>query len=196
MSKLAALAAARKKKESEKNKASADSSAAQESVSVSPSETQRNTSISLLDRLGGNGKARAGLETRTLKFPLRKAARAPASPPEEKPRKGLDKPKEPSQKPEPSAPEPPASVPKEQPHPSAEELLAQPSSFATVLTGNQSSRGPPCCFSNCFDMFKIYRRDLTDLFDFAEPSPDDVVLNAQNTAKGQFRFPRGPRSQC
>jgi elongation factor 1 alpha-like protein len=38
--------------------------------------------------------------------------------------------------------------------------------------------------SNDVDLLKIYGQDHAEPFDFAGPSPDDVVLNAQNTAKG------------
>ena len=37
---------------------------------------------------------------------------------------------------------------------------------------------------NDVDLLKIYGQDHAEPFDFAGPSPDDVVLNAQNTAKG------------
>lgn len=186
MSKLAALAAARKKKEAEKNKASQGASAVQESAPSSASEPPRSTSISLLDRLGGNGKPRTGSETRTPRFPLRKLDRQKTSP-EPKAATGHDKSKETSQKPKPPSPEPPASVPTEKTIPSAKELTAQPSSFAAVLIGNESSSESPYCFSNGFDTFKIHRPDLTEIFNFTEPSPDDIVLNAQNAAKGQSR---------
>ena len=38
--------------------------------------------------------------------------------------------------------------------------------------------------SNNVDLLQIYGQNHAELFDFAAPSPDDVVMNAQNTAKG------------
>jgi elongation factor 1 alpha-like protein len=38
--------------------------------------------------------------------------------------------------------------------------------------------------SNNVDLLQIYGQDHAEPFDFAAPSPDDVVMNAQNTAKG------------
>lgn len=43
---------------------------------------------------------------------------------------------------------------------------------------------PSHLHSNSVDLLKIYGQDHAEPFDFAGPSPDDVVLNAQNTAKG------------
>lgn len=43
---------------------------------------------------------------------------------------------------------------------------------------------PSHLYSNDVDLLKIYGQDHAEPFDFAGPSPDDVVLNAQNTAKG------------
>lgn len=43
---------------------------------------------------------------------------------------------------------------------------------------------PSHLHSNCVDLLKIYGQTHAEPFDFTDPSPDDVVLNAQNTAKG------------
>lgn len=66
-------------------------------------------------------------------------------------------------------------------------IRAAPSNFASIIVG--SPTGPtmaePSHFdSNGVDLLKIYGQDHAEPFDFAGPSPDDVVLNAQNTAKG------------
>ncbi|EEP76312.1 TEF1 protein [Uncinocarpus reesii 1704] len=182
MSKLAALAAARKKKESEKNKANQEPAAPEPSSVPVSSENHRSTSISLLDRLASNGKSKAGSETRPSKFLLRKADRDANRAPQESqptnPRGSMgsqQKPKSPIASPIPG--------PVKDMAPSKEDLLAPPSSFATIIIGSRNGQRPSCCSSHNFDMFRLYGQNLTESFNFADPSPDDVVINAQNAAK-------------
>lgn len=67
-------------------------------------------------------------------------------------------------------------------------IRAEPSEFARVLIG--AATGPTAAeprhylHFNSSDLLRIYGHDHAEPFDFAAPSPDDVVLNAQNTAKG------------
>ena len=71
--------------------------------------------------------------------------------------------------------------------PPAPEMRAPPSMFASAIVGNISGptmAEPSHLHSNCVDLLKIYGQTHAEPFDFTDPSPDDVVLNAQNTAKG------------
>ncbi|WEW58172.1 hypothetical protein PRK78_003640 [Emydomyces testavorans] len=181
MSKLAALAAARKKKESEKNKVNGGATA----IGPSPSlvETQRSTSISLLDRLVSNGKAKEGREARPSKFPLRKTDRGSIPGPQGKQVTSLGEPRKTLQKPDYPVPKSPVSHPEKEMTPSID-IFAQPSSFATALVGDRTSRRPLCYLSHNIDILKLYGQNLAKIFNFAEPSPDDVVVNAQSAAKG------------
>ncbi|EFW21818.1 Hsp70 suppressor, GTPase facilitates ribosomal subunit dissociation, variant 2 [Coccidioides posadasii str. Silveira] len=182
MSKLAALAAARKKKESERNKAEKETTDAEPSPSLSSPKTQPSTSISLLDRLASNGRHKASPESRLSRFPLRKPVRGPSPGPQKKPSLEIREPMESDQKPK-FPVKAPGPSPKGDSVPLTEDLLARPSSFATVIVGSRSGQGSSYCSWRGFDMLKLYGQGFTECFNFAEPSPDDVVFNAQNAAK-------------
>lgn len=73
------------------------------------------------------------------------------------------------------------------------DLRAIPSTFAATIVGNginstisERSHLPLLGSGSTFDvMHTIYQQDMTEeAFDFAGPSPDDVVLNAQSASKG------------
>lgn len=67
------------------------------------------------------------------------------------------------------------------------DMRASPSMFASAIVGDalKSEQAEPSHLrSNSVDLLKIYGQEHAEPFDFAGPSPDDVVLNAQNTAKG------------
>lgn len=67
------------------------------------------------------------------------------------------------------------------------DLRASPSTFAATIVGNGSRSSmpePSHLLGNNFDVMQIYHQDLIEAFDFAGPSPDDVVLNAQSASKG------------
>ncbi|KAI2765978.1 hypothetical protein DTO012A8_8800 [Penicillium roqueforti] len=66
-------------------------------------------------------------------------------------------------------------------------IRASPSTFASTIVGaatGPTAAEPSHLHSNSSDLLRIYGQDHAEPFDFAAPSPDDVVLNAQNTAKG------------
>jgi elongation factor 1 alpha-like protein len=187
MSKLAALAAARKKREGEKEAPPPPPAAAGEESEASSIET-KSTPLSLRERLAGNGKPQKAAEGASSLRSLGKSSRP----------RSLQK--------KPSSPEPikPDSQPKEkeedqitkQHSPTGDEehtfstvnnIRAPPSTFASIIVGDTTRptmTEPSHLQSNTVDLIKIYGQDLTEPFDFAGPSPDDVVINAQNSAKG------------
>ncbi|PGH27701.1 translation elongation factor Tu [Polytolypa hystricis UAMH7299] len=216
MSKLAALAAARKKRESEKKMANGSPSSA-ESPSQTPEEEPRSTSISLLDRLGSGGRSSSQLPSENrmaAKLPLRKfdrgLNRAPPPPP---PRDTTPK--------SAAAPAATAATLPERPLPkrvspdhgkestelappqeksvgsavtvSVTATRAEPSTFATTIVGRGRNNStnleePSDNLQESIDVMSnlLGGRNLllTEVFNFAGPSPDDVVLNAQSAAKG------------
>lgn len=175
VSKLAALAQARKKKEGEKTATPPEPSAAppREKSPTSPSEL-RAAPRSLAERLAASKSPKPEGSLRRLG----KAEPPPA----------------PSGPPAPSAPDSAAtetSVEDElkdepEPLPPTTVLRASPSMFASTIVGEggPTMAEPSHLHSNSVDLLKIYGQDHAEPFDFAGPSPDDVVLNAQNTAKG------------
>lgn len=71
--------------------------------------------------------------------------------------------------------------------PVAVDLKAPPSTFASVIVGDTThimTSEPSHLASNSIDVMKVYGQDLTEAFDFAAPSPDDVIQNAQSASKG------------
>lgn len=200
VSKLAALAAARKKKEGEKASSGTSTPAAATTPSADESSpgppataATKGGPLSLRERLAGNGKPQKSSEGVSTLRSLGK--RTPASSPlQEKPST------EPSKTPPASAepgPEPgaetgklakqePVDVKKEEEQPEVN-IRAPPSSFASTIVGNSTRpkmTEPSHLHSNTVDLMKIYGQDHTESFDFAGPSPDDVVANAQSSAKG------------
>lgn len=183
VSKLAALAAARKKKEGEKDKGSpagtpGETAGANGSVEAPPAEA-RASPLSLRERLSGNGKPKQEGSARALKKETR-----PSSTLQKQPSPELSKPKDrvELQSGKPAKEE----VPKPVEEPKAN-IRAPPSTFATIIVGDATRpemTEPSRLHSNSADLLKLYGEDLTEPFDFAGPSPDDVVANAQNSAKG------------
>ncbi|KAJ5785034.1 Translation elongation factor EF-1 subunit [Penicillium pulvis] len=183
VSKLAALAAARKQKEG--NKASSPPEASQAEQSEKPSTEQK---VSLRDRLAASKSAKpaeglGGLRRLAKPIPATLPAQKPVSPEPVKaaPDATSDATSEPVEQTE------EAINVKIEPKLPAAEIRASPSMFASAIVGNQSgpTRAEPSHIpSQNVDLLQIYGQDHTEPFDFAGPSPDDVVLNAQNTAKG------------
>ena len=185
VSKLAALAAARKKKES-----GSSSSVETPLGSEAPMVEQKGTPLSLRERLAAaNAKSpkpseglgglrrlgKSGSSTSSTSPPAQKQTSpkpvemvsAPAT------ETSVQSNNEPTNEPEPKTP--------------ASDLRASPSMFASAIVGNAARRSlaePSHLHSNTVDLLRIYGQDPAEHFDFAAPSPDDVVLYAQNTAKG------------
>ena len=66
-------------------------------------------------------------------------------------------------------------------------IRAEPSTFAMIIVGEASrptKTEPSRIGSQNVDLMQVYGQDLAEAFDFAGPSPDDVVLKAQSSAKG------------
>lgn len=191
VSKLAALAAARKKKEGEKTPSGASTPATTattpsgDSAPGTPStESAKGAPLSLRERLAGNGKPQRSSEGVSTLRSLGKG-----SPLEKKPSPDLSKPA-PTPTPAPETErvvkEEPSihAVQAEQPKPN---IRAQPSSFASTIVGDSirpRMTGPSHLHSNTVDLMRIYGQEHAEPFDFAGPSPDDVVTNAQSSAKG------------
>ncbi|KAL4932649.1 putative translation elongation factor EF-1 subunit [Aspergillus undulatus] len=180
MSKLAALAAARKKKESDK--APTPPSAGENDASQSLGG--EGAPLSLSERLARGGKQTKPSERKPSLQSLGRARSGQSISPEKFP-------------PEEKASEVPATIgiedavkdvqieeEKDQP---AANIRAPPSTFAVTMVGDDTrpKMTEPCqLYINTLDLIKIYGQDLAEPFDFAGPSPDDVVLNAQSSAKG------------
>jgi elongation factor 1 alpha-like protein len=180
ISKLAALAAARKKKTSEKPSVTEGQPPAQadEQKPAAPRSLSERLAISgSKPSIKSGGLSALSKERRTanLKSPpiVSKHEDKPISKPavEEK----ID--------------QPPERQPEE-----AADLRAYPSTFAATIVGNgahPTTPEPGHLLSSSFDVMHIYQQDVTKAFDFAGPSPDDIVFNAQSASKG---LPiRGPR---
>lgn len=182
MSKLAALAAARKKKTSEKPLATEGHPPAQ------ASEQKPAAPRSLSERLAMSGSKPSvkfgGLSALSKERRTANLKSPPiVSKPEEKP-----------------AIKPPVNeerieqATEKQQLEEAADLRANPSTFATTIVGNgthPTTPEPGHILSSSFDVMHIYQQDVTEAFDFAGPSPDDIVFNAQSASKG---LPiRGPR---
>lgn len=176
MSKLAALAAARKKKEAERQKA-------QEQGEAGGSAEETNKPLSLRDRLAGGGKSRTPtLSSSRSLTPLRGLSRSPKNEQSQAIGDGTNTgqrlaSKETQQE----------NAPKEADISKSEERLAAgPSDFATIIIGERDKLGEPASSVSprAYNLFDFVVQDLTEVYNFAEPSPDDVVINAQNAAKG------------
>lgn len=177
VSKLAALAAARKKKEAEK---AATSGQAQDGAAPKASKP----SMSLMERLStANDKKPAPTTARGGALASRLASSRSPQPRGEQRRP-------------PSTREPAATPPAEKKPDSVEQkngglqlqvttLRAPPSTFAATIVGSAAPAAEPSrLFGTSVDVLHVYGEDLTEPFDFTGPSPDDVVLNAQSAAKG------------
>ena len=183
MSKLAALAAARRKKEGEKATPSPTSQA--EAGSTETSSTDRTgTPLSLMERLSATSKqqklAEGASGLRTLgKVPrtgTSAASKQPSADPGELPKRSNELQAEEQQAKESEAKE----------EPSYSNIRAAPSPFAAAIVGpTLATRTEPSHFHpQDLDLMEVYGQDLAEAFDFTGPSPDDIVLNAQSSAKG------------
>jgi elongation factor 1 alpha-like protein len=186
VSKLAALAAARKKKDSEKSTLPQK----QDESSTTPSREQKPSSLSLLERLSVNN----GKETRTNDksgglSALSKENRLGSRVSRTKNALGVEKsePKDPDSTTAPLSEKGPAASRRIQETEAAVSLRASPSTFARIVVGDGndiSSSEPSHLVGTSFDVLEVYGQDHTEAFDFTGPSPDDVVLNAQSASKG------------
>ena len=182
MSKLAALAAARKKKEAAANGTTSSGTGSQSTSP--PTEEDKSRSILLLDRLTAGKPQSSSPEQRTTKLGLRRDRTATTTPQKESrgPR-AQSTPKPEFQAPNKNLAD---TKPDEKLHRPKLDLRGGPSNFATTIVGQwnkKMARRPQ--FSSCkIDMRVVFGQDFTDAFNFAEPSPDDVVLKAQSAAKG------------
>ena len=184
VSKLAALAAARKKKEGEKATPTstampdAPPTPQPERSEASPPEPQ-STPLSLRERLAASKSSKPETDggVRRLGKPgLSAQAQSQKQPTPE-----------PTKTPELSLPEKVEPKDESEPEQPPLDMRAPPSGFASAIVGNATGptmAQPSHVQSNNVDLLRIYGQDHAEPFDFADPSPDDMVLNAQNTAKG------------
>lgn len=188
LSKLAALAAARKKKEGEKAPSRPETSTPSTPKFEQPKTSSLDhpgTARSLRDRLAASGrstpKASEGpASLRRLATPNSSSPPTPKRPESDTKKPSASEVSESMQKMvlEAKEPEPQQPVPT---------IRASPSTFASTIVGaatGPTAAEPSHLHSNSSDLLRIYGQDHAEPFDFAAPSPDDVVLDAQNTAKG------------
>ncbi|CAI7603318.1 unnamed protein product [Penicillium discolor] len=189
LSKLAALAAARKKKEGEKAPSQPETSTPSTPKFEQPKTSSLDhpgTARSLRDRLAASGRStpkpsESPAPLRRLATPNPNSHLTPKRPESDTKKSSASEVSESMQRMvlEAREPEPQQPVPT---------IQAEPSEFARVLIG--AATGPTAAeprhhlHFNSSDLLRIYGHDHAEPFDFAAPSPDDVVLNAQNTAKG------------
>ncbi|KAJ6188371.1 hypothetical protein N7519_003279 [Penicillium mononematosum] len=187
LSKLAALAAARKKKEGEKAPSLSETSTPSTPKLEQPTSLDHSgTSRSLRDRLAASGRS-------TPKAPegpgsLRRLA-TPSSSSHPIPKRPEAETKKPSVSELSGSMQRVVLEAKEEPEPqqTMPTIRASPSTFASTIVGaatGPTAAEPSYLHSTSSDLLRIYGQDHAEPFDFAAPSPDDVVLNAQNTAKG------------
>jgi elongation factor 1 alpha-like protein len=183
---LAALAAARKKKETDKAASGAPTTPSEPGTPDRTPVESKLASLSLRERLAGNGKAQKPSESGQLPRTLRRGT------PPENPlaQKKLSpepfKAKSPEMIPVEPTTRKPSAGEEEKEQPKAN-IRAPPSTFASTIVGANTRpqiTEPSHLYSSAVDLMQIYGQDLTEPFDFAGPSPDDVVLNAQSSAKG------------
>jgi elongation factor 1 alpha-like protein len=179
MSKLAALAAARKK---EHGKASGDSESAGQPQS---------SAINLLSKLGQKPKDTSKTETQQTQLEGDGARKTNNRKYPTRRRKSLER-KEPELEPSPECTSPKApEKPKEL---KPEDVQAKPSFFAMAILGRALER-PKEMGSRIDDTFKlpyITEEGFTNLDIFKGPSPDDVVIAAQKkTGKGAIQIACG-----
>ncbi|OJK02330.1 hypothetical protein ASPACDRAFT_76728 [Aspergillus aculeatus ATCC 16872] len=198
VSKLAALAAARRKKEGDKAAtaaaatppAAADTPDAEKAPPTAPSEP-KGAPLSLRERLAASGKsqkpASEGLQSlRSLGKGSRQGSSLSSkkTTPEPKPQ---ESPKEEEKEATTTSPEPKTPATGKETEQAAVNIRAPPSTFASAIVGvatRLKMTEPSHLSANTLDLIRIYGQDLTEPFDFAGPSPDDVVINAQSSAKG------------
>ncbi|KAL4909163.1 hypothetical protein BDW74DRAFT_146106 [Aspergillus multicolor] len=176
VSKLAALAAARKKKEGDKAPAPM---AGNDTQTASES---KGAPLSLRERLASkNVKQESSPSLQSLKRPSPPQKKSPESQPTIPAAIGLEDAVKDVQ-----IKDKQLQVEEKEEQP-AINIRAPPSTFAATIVGDDTRpkmTEPSHLFTNTLDLIKIYGQDLAEPFDFAGPSPDDVVLNAQSSAKG------------
>lgn len=185
VSKLAALAAARKKKEGEKpaEATPAVATPSADKTLETPAAEAKPSTLSLRERLAANDKPRKQSNGISTLRSLGKGSPAPSpllKKPTPEPAK-LEVPIEPGLE---EQAENDQADHKEEPEVN---IRAPPSGFASTIVGDSirpMMTEPSHLHSNTADLIRIYGQDLTEPFDFAGPSPDDVVVNAQSSAKG------------
>ncbi|KAJ5943490.1 hypothetical protein N7516_003658 [Penicillium verrucosum] len=178
--------AARKKKEGEKAPSQPETSTPSTpkfEQPKTPSLDHAGAARSLRDRLAASGrstpKASEGPVSRRLTTPNSSSHPTPKRPESDTRKSSASEVSESMQSMvlEVKEPEPQRPVPT---------IRAPPSPFASAIVG--AATGPtaaePSHLHSSSDLLRIYGQDHAEPFDFAAPSPDDVVLNAQNTAKG------------
>lgn len=193
VSKLAALAAARKKKESEKN--AATYSPGSEDKKPDSSLNQKTATLSLHDRLAGAGERRSS-DISDAKLKLGRSGRIKSeSPPQNQVALGTAPKEEPSDKPEeePLPLESPVQTPPKDDLFAQANLRATPSTFATVMVGDSTpyTARAPSHLSSGVNVMEIFGQNVDEAFNFTGPSPDDVALNARNPTKGLSMAKRG-----
>lgn len=183
VSKLAALAAARKKKEGERASPAPTSPAAKEGPAEAPAEARGNP-LSLRERLSvANGKPKPSERVQSPRS-VGKGTRSRQPILQKQPTLEINKPRG---KPEPQVEQPAKEVISQLIEQPKANIRAPPSTFAAIIVGDATRpqmTEPSRLHSNATDLLKIYGQDLTETFDFSGPSPDDVVTNAQSSAKG------------
>ncbi|PYI36414.1 hypothetical protein BP00DRAFT_332403 [Aspergillus indologenus CBS 114.80] len=198
VSKLAALAAARRKKEGDKAAATAaatppaaaDTPDAEKAPPTAPIEP-KGAPLSLRERLAASGKpqkpASEGLQSlRALGKGSRQGSSLSSKKPSPEP-KPQESPKEEEKEATSTSPEPTTPVTGKETEQAAVNIRAPPSTFASAIVGvstRPKMTEPSHLSANTLDLIRIYGQDLAEPFDFAGPSPDDVVINAQSSAKG------------
>ncbi|KAH1776803.1 hypothetical protein KXX07_006320 [Aspergillus fumigatus] len=187
VSKLAALAAARKKKETDKAASGAPTTPGEPGTpDRTPTVESKLASLSLRERLAGNGKAQKPSESGQLPRTLRRGTPSESPLAQKKLSPEPSKAKSPEMIPGEPTTRKPCAGEEETERPKAS-IRAPPSTFASTIVGANTRpqiTEPSHLYSSTVDLMQIYGQDLTEPFDFAGPSPDDVVLNAQSSAKG------------
>ncbi|KAB8200818.1 hypothetical protein BDV34DRAFT_229949 [Aspergillus parasiticus] len=189
VSKLAALAAARKKKEGDKASTAAPAQNAEVNQTPAPSTEQKGASLSLRERLAGSGKIPKPEGAQSPR-PLGKLSRLGSHSPQKKPSPEPVKQNGASQVNSANVQQELTAEPlvkKEEKEQPTVNIRASPSTFASTIVGDVTRpklTEPSPLLSTSLDLMEIYGQNLTEPFDFTGPSPDDVVLNAQSSAKG------------
>jgi elongation factor 1 alpha-like protein len=150
-----------------------------------PSPELRGTPLSIRDRLAANNaKSPKPAEGNGALHRLSKPGLSTSSL-ARKPTPDKSQPAAPSMPPPVQGTEVPVEEEPEDQEPKID-IRASPSTFASTIVGTTTipTPEPGHLHSNSVDLLRIYGQNHAEPFDFAGPSPDDVVLNAQNTAKG------------
>ncbi|KAK2744279.1 Hsp70 suppressor, GTPase facilitates ribosomal subunit dissociation [Myotisia sp. PD_48] len=187
MSKLAALAAARRKKESEKRQSESTTGSESSSGNIPVDGQEPSKPMSIRERLakvGGSkppsSEPRAGYLALRRKDRVQTASPEPNSiaSPDQQQRTGLSKLREPSKR----SLEELAPV-----YPEAKHLKAEPSLFASIIVGKKRVPNAATVTGQqeaLYNLLDFVVPDITEVYNFTGPSPDDIVLKAQSAARG------------